>query len=234
MSLRSKKRKVYSLQGTYETRMWNDEVDIHYFHKKRGGEYFLKKCLDEARSKDIIFNSSLVNSKQGKPWLRAGWRVSSTLYLYTYLFTKPLTNNSKSRNFEVEKLDQDSFEEIVSLDKEIFNPYWRSSSLSLLDTLRSCNDTTLYTHKKKGRLLAYAIVGVTMRSSFLQRFAVHPEVQGVGLGTSMLDNVLIDMNEKKMISIKLNTQPNNKTAQKLYENKGFFLSNQELLVMTSE
>ena len=75
---------------------------------------------------------------------------------------------------------------------------------------------------------------MTMRSSFLQRFAVHPDIQRSGLGSSMLENILVDMSKKKIISMKLNTQPQNVAAQKLYKNKGFLLSNQKLFVMSSD
>jgi ribosomal protein S18 acetylase RimI-like enzyme len=228
-----KGRKVHTFYGSYETRMWNDEVDIHYFDKKRGGRYFLSKCADKAASNNLIFNSSLVNSDQVDPWIKSRWSISRELCLYTYLFNKPRSNNSTSKKFEMNKLHRDIFEEIVLLDREVFEPYWRSSALSLFDTLKSCRDTSLYTFKQGKELLAYAIVGFTMRTSFLQRFAVHPNIQGLGLGSSMLENILEDMYKKKMISMKLNTQPDNVVAQKLYKNKGFSLSNQKLFVMES-
>ena len=234
MSSVDKKRKVYTLYGSYETRMWNDEVDIHYFDKKRGGKYFLRKCADEAVYQNLIFNSSLVNSDQVDIWLKGGWSIARELCLYTYLFNKPISNNTVEKFFEMKKFDEDIFEEIVLLDKDIFEPYWRSSTLSLFDTLRSCRETSLYTYKQGKGLLAYAIVGLTMRSSFLQRFAVHPNIQRSGLGSSMLENILEDMYKKKMISIKLNTQSDNVVAQNLYKNKGFSLSNQKLFVMESE
>ena len=229
-----KGRKVHTFYGSYETRMWNDEVDIHYFDKKRGGKYFLRKCADEAEYQNLIFNSSLVNSNQVDIWLKGGWSIARELCLYTYLFNKPISNNTVEKFFEMKKFDEDIFEEIVFLDKEIFEPYWRSSTLSLFDTLRSCRETSLYTYKQGKGLLAYAIVGLTMRSSFLQRFAVHPNIQRSGLGSSMLENILEDMYKKKMISIKLNTQSDNVVAQNLYKNKGFSLSNQKLFVMESE
>ena len=234
MSSVDKKRKVYTLYGSYETRMWNDEVNIHYFDKKRGGKYFLSKCADEAEYQNLIFNSSLVNSDQVDIWIKGGWSIARELCLYTYLFNKPISNNTVEKFFEMKKFDEDIFEEIVLLDKEIFEPYWRSSNLSLFDTLRSCRETILYTYKQGKGLLAYAIVGLTMRSSFLQRLAVHPNIQRSGLGSSMLENILEDMYKKKMISIKLNTQSDNVVAQKLYKNKGFSLSNQKLFVMESE
>jgi len=234
MSSVDKKRKVYTLYGSYETRMWNDEVNIHYFDKKRGGKYYLHKCSDKATYENLIFNSSLVSSDQLEIWLKGGWSIARELCLYTYLFNKPMSHNIKGEFFEIKKFDIDIFEEIVLLDKEIFEPYWRSSTLSLFDTLKSCRETILYTYKQREDLLAYGIVGMTMRSSFLQRFAVHPEIQRSGLGTSMLESILKDMSKKKMISMKLNTQPQNVAAQKLYKNKGFLLSNQKLFVMTSD
>ena len=233
MSSVDKKKKIYSLYGSYVTRKWNDEVDIHYFEKKRGGKHFLRKCLSEAKSKDLVFNSSLIDSNHNKPWIEAGWKISKELYLYKHHFSGKGPKNITNKEFQIQKLHQDHFAEIVSLDKEIFETYWRSSRLSLLDTLKSCREAIFYTYKEESGVLAYAIVGVTMRSSFLQRFAVHPKRQGVGIGSLMIENVLKDMNRRKMISMKLNTQPENKAAQRLYEKNSFILSNKRLLIMGS-
>ncbi len=73
-----------------------------------------------------------------------------------------------------------------------------------------------------------------MRSSFLQRFAVHPEYQGLGIGSLVLDRLIVDMTERKMISMKLNTQKENFAAQKLYEKKGFSLLSKSLSIMSSD
>lgn len=228
------KKKVYSLYGSYETRKWNDDVDICYFNKKRGGKRFLYRCAKKARYEKLIFNSSLVNSDQTKIWTEAGWRVSKELLLYTHFFSVAEINNHIGKEVQVSKISILDFDEIVRLDKEIFEPYWRSSSLTLLDTLKSCRDVYLYSYRERSRIISYAIVGITMRSSFLQRFAVHPKKQNMGLGSRMLEFVMNDMRKKKMISMRLNTQPDNIVAQKLYKNKKFSLSNQKLAIMTSE
>jgi len=233
MSSVSKKKKVYSFYGSYLTRKWNDEVDIHYFEKKRGGKRFLKKCLIKAESEELIFNSSLIDSDSNKSWVEANWKISKELYLYTHYFSEQIPKNITNKELRLKRFHRDDFAKIVCLDKDIFDPYWRSSYLSLLDTLKSCQRTILYTHEDMGRILAYAIVGITMRSSFLQRFAVNPEKQGKGIGSLMIENVLKDMNKRKMISMKLNTQPENIAAQKLYEKNSFILSNKRLLIMKS-
>ena len=233
MSSVDKNKKIYNFYGSYITRKWNDEVNINYFEKKRGGKRFLRNCLGEAKSKDLVFNSSLIRSDHNKQWIESGWKISKELYLYKHYFSGKEFKNITNNKFHIQKLRQDNFIEIVSIDKQIFEPYWRSSSLSLLDTLKSCRKTIFYTYKEKGRIQAYAIVGITMRFSFLQRFAVHPKRQGVGIGSLMLENVLKDMNIRKMISMKLNTQPDNIAAQRLYEKNSFILSNKRLLVMGS-
>ena len=73
-----------------------------------------------------------------------------------------------------------------------------------------------------------------MRSSFLQRFAVHPSKQRKGIGSLMLSHILEKMASNRMLSIKLNTQTENMIAKKLYENKRFSLSENKLSIMTSD
>ena len=233
MYQKKNRKRVRGIYGTYETRKWNDAVDIYYYEKKRGGKFFLSKCLEESRERGIVFNSSLVSSSQKNLWTEAGWEACHHLYLYNLFFNKEIPIQESKKVVGCVKLKQEHFEKIVSIDKEIFDPYWRSSFLTLLDTLNSCKETVLYEYQDKGRLLAYALVGITMRSSFLQRFAVHPETQGLGVGSLVLENILSDMVKKKMISMKLNTQKENFAAQKLYEKKGFSLSKESLSIMSS-
>ncbi len=227
-------QKVRSFYGTYQTRKWNDDVDIYYYEKKRGGKLFLAKCLEEAKEKGIVFNSSVISSSQKSLWIDCGWRECNQLYLYSQLFNNKVSTQENINVVDCLKLRENQFAKIVSIDKEIFDPYWRSSYLTLLDTLKSCRETLIYKYIDRGRFLAYALVGITMRSSFLQRFAVHPDSQGLGVGSLVLDRLIVDMTERKMISMKLNTQKENLAAQKLYEKKGFSLLNKSLSIMSSD
>ena len=234
MYQKKNRKRVRGIYGTYETRKWNDAVDIYYYEKKRGGKLVLSKCLEESRERGVVFNSSLVSSHQNNLWTEAGWKVRHHLYLYSLFFNKEIQIQDSKKVVGCIKLAEKHFEKIVSIDKEIFDPFWRSSSLTLLDTLESCNETMLYEYQDRGKLLAYALVGVTMRSSFLQRFAVHPETQRLGIGSLLLENILSDMVKRKMISMKLNTQKENFAAQKLYEKNGFSLSKESLSIMSSD
>ena len=84
-------QKVRSFYGTYQTRKWNDDVDIYYYEKKRGGKLFLAKCLEEAKEKGIVFNSSVVSSSQKSLWIDCGWRERNQLYLYSQFFNSKVS-----------------------------------------------------------------------------------------------------------------------------------------------
>ena len=79
---RNTNNRVRSIYGAYDTRKWNDDVNIHYFQKVRGGKYFLSKCLEESKEKQMVFNSSLIRDNEKNLWNSAGWVTSVS---YTHL-----------------------------------------------------------------------------------------------------------------------------------------------------
>ncbi len=113
-------QKVRSFYGTYQTRKWNDDVDIYYYEKKRGGKLFLSKCLEQAKEKGIIFNSSVVSSNQKNLWTDSGWRMENQLYIYSQLFNRKVSNQKNISVVDCLKLKENQFAKIVSIDKEIF------------------------------------------------------------------------------------------------------------------
>lgn len=225
--------KVIKVSGSYKTRRWNRDVEIQYFEKTRGGKYFLRKCIEKAKEEDILFHSSTLHKKQLQPWILSGWKISSELCIYT----KRLTNNSNNSKNKVPVRRKDfktiDFKHITELDREIFDPYWRSSYETLFETLQSCRKNYLYTYEENNNILGYCILGITLKSSFVQRLAVHPKSQRKGVGSSLLCSVSKDMGEKNVQTIKLNTQLDNSAAKKLYQQNGFVRETDVLTIMSS-
>ena len=85
-------------------------------------------------------------------------------------------------------------------------------------------------------ILAKTKYGLDFTSAFhkgnLYGVQFHPE-KSHGYGSLLLENIIEDMYQLKMISMKLNTQEDNYIAQKLYENKGFSLSTRDLSIMST-
>ena len=68
-------------------------------------------------------------------------------------------SNTISQNFE--NFTKNNINELVSLDKSIFDPYWQNSEAAFIETLDSCNQNYLFKQYDEDLLVGYAILGVT-------------------------------------------------------------------------
>ena len=72
-----------------------------------------------------------------------------------------------------------------------------------------------------GRAVAYAITGRSSTSGFIQRLAVRPGNEGVGIGSALLADSLSWLARGGVRDVWVNTQPDNERARALYQRHGF-------------
>ena len=234
MYLTNEKKLNYSLNGSYYTRKWNDYYPYVYFEKIYGGRGLLKKASKISEDNNITFHSSMVEENQVDSWESAGWFSYKKLYVchqnlkhYSKKIVKDTTSITQK------KLEIDDFSHLLDLDKKIFEPYWRNSSNSFHETLKSCVNNYLFIQKKQEELIGYAILGETRKYSYLQRIGVDRLHQGEGFGEDLLQFVLAFGNKKKFLSMKLNTQERNESAMNLYKKNGFRVQENKLVIMST-
>ena len=229
MYLTNKKTKHSSWVGSYKTRKWNDVTPIIYFEKVYGGKSLLKKIKLEAENTGLHFNSSMIRENETHSWLASGWNVVEKLNVLTINLRNLELNNTKSQNFE--NFTKNNINELVNIDKSIFDPYWQNSKAAFIETLDSCNQNFLFKQYDEDLLVGYAILGVTRNFSFLQRFGIVLGHQNKGHGSELLKNVLNFAKEKKYTNIRLNTQENNKAAKSLYVKHGFEFTKTNFIIL---
>lgn len=79
--------------------------------------------------------------------------------------------------------------------------------------------------------LGYMVTGRSGAAGFVQRLAVHPEHQGLGVGSALLQDGLSWLARHRVDSILVNTHLDNRRALDLYRRWGFELLDEELLVL---
>ena len=231
MYLTNEKTKHSSWVGSYKTRKWNDVTSIIYFEKVYGGKSLLKKIKLEAKNTGLHFNSSMIQENETHSWLASGWSVVEKLNVLSVSLRNLKLSNTISQNFE--NFTTNNINELVSLDKSIFDPYWQNSEAAFIETLDSCNQNYLFKQYDEDLLVGYAILGVTRNFSFLQRFGISLGYQNKGHGSELLKNVLNFAKGNKYINIRLNTQENNKAAKSLYVKHGFELTKTNFTILNA-
>jgi len=87
--------------------------------------------------------------------------------------------------------------------------------------------------RRHGRTAGFALTGRTARIGFVQRLAVHPDHQRVGVGSALLADALTWLIRHGVRDVWVNTQPDNRPAQALYGRHGFVPRDEGLAVLRS-
>ena len=111
--------------------------------------------------------------------------------------------------------------ELARIEFKAFEPIWRLSRISLEKAFKYAlsYDVALIEEKAVGFQLS--VRGYNQRSAHLVRITVDPDVQGKGIGSTLLARALSGYIEQGIGSISLNTQVNNIASHRLYERFGF-------------
>ena len=226
------KKVHYFYNGVFYTRKLNGFVDDILFEKIYGGASLLKKIKKIAKNKNISFSSSMINENLSRSWLSSGWEKNHTLNICV-LNLKNLATKTQvlDKRVEIKKFNHEDIEDLLKLDHKIFDPYWRNSLSSFIETMKSCNNNYLFKIGAKESPNGYAILGETRKFTYLQRIGVKKDSQGFGLGDILLKAVINFSIDKKFVNMKLNTQKDNNVALSLYKKNNFEVSPRKLVIM---
>ena len=215
----NEKKRFNTWLGSFYTRKWNDIESVIYFEKIFGGRQLLKRFNTESVDKNLIFHSSMVNENLSEQWISSGWKEVAKLNVLSLNLRDIEVSNTITPNHETFK--ESSIDNLINLDKNIFESYWQNSSAAFTETIQSCPENYLFFTNQNDQNVGYAILGVNRKLGYLQRFGIHRDYQNKGLGKELLDKILKFSKDKKLLNIRLNTQKENTFAQSLYTKNGF-------------
>ncbi len=117
-------------------------------------------------------------------------------------------------------------EPLARLDADTFHPIWH---MGRTDLLQLCFTSRLQVAEYSNQLAGYtatALYGNGSRpfsesEAQIVRIAVHPSVQGYGIGRQLLVDAILYAHSQSIYRIQLNTQESNQRSQRMYESFGF-------------
>lgn len=115
--------------------------------------------------------------------------------------------------------------EVVDVDASAFDPLWRNS----LDALQKALSQAVYaTVAETARgLVGYQLSTGTASGAHLARLAVRPGLQGRGLGSAIVNDLLRHVRQRGKSHVTVNTQSDNFASQALYQRLGFILTGEQ-------
>jgi ribosomal-protein-alanine N-acetyltransferase len=123
--------------------------------------------------------------------------------------------------------------ELVALDAQSFHPRWQNSLETLWRWRESLPYFVVATTDDSVAGYCYCSTSEPGRGHLI-RVAVHPDWQGQGIGTRLMAEAIRYFQQAGARHISLNTQEENKQAQRLYQRFGFRLVGREATALWRE
>ncbi|MFN2112231.1 MAG: GNAT family N-acetyltransferase [Anaerolineales bacterium] len=122
---------------------------------------------------------------------------------------------------EVREMAPDDLPQVFEIDLAAFDPLWRNT----LDELQAAFSVSSYASVGlvEGRVSGYQISTASSQGGHLARLAVSPDLQGKGIGVTILDDLLERFTRAGIVEVSVNTQRDNQRSLALYQKFGFKL-----------
>jgi [ribosomal protein S18]-alanine N-acetyltransferase len=160
-------------------------------------------------------------------WLRdvllvRGFALHRLLYAYDkYDYSVPATGSLDVKLRPVEKRD---IAALLAIEEACFEDFWRYDALSFEDI--AATHPYFVVAELNGKVVGYQFNALEGESGYLVRIAVHPSVNGQGVGVRLMSEAIEFFKQEHILRIMLNTQDDNVRAHRLYEWFGFVRINQ--------
>lgn len=121
--------------------------------------------------------------------------------------------------------------DILDLDDIAFGHEWRLDAESLADALAATSSARVWVSRRDDTLEGFVVAGLTGRTGYVQRLAVHPSVRRSGVASRLVARTLQWTHKRGARETLVNTEITNAAALGLYERLGFDTLDHRLKVM---
>ncbi len=181
--------------------------------------------LRERGYRSVLTAALTVNEQD--TFLAAGFRVHEELHLLRHdLDAVPTLSSVRLRRGR-----RSDVRAVLDVDNLAFDRFWRFDSLGLADARCATPTSRFRVAEHQVPVAGYAVCGRAATTGYLQRLAVHPSLQGRGIGSSLVVDALRWSRRRGARSVMVNTQSDNSRALVLYERLGFVRELQGLAVL---
>jgi ribosomal-protein-alanine N-acetyltransferase len=205
---------------------WRGDPVVAYLNPVPGAPLpsadFVRRCLRtlERQGYGRVVTGALSPSEQSA-FRAAGFAVTEHLHLLSHdLRSIPSVEPPDGLLRRSSRRDRDG---VLEVDGLAFDAFWRLDDAGLDEAVAATPHTRFRVAAGEDGLAVsgYAITGRAGRRGYLQRLAVHPDLQRQGLGTILVADALRWLRRWRAERAMVNTQLANERALALYERVGF-------------
>lgn len=165
---------------------------------------------------------------QAEPFLVAGFDLVEELHLLRRVFD----GEPPSERAGLRRGRRSDFDDVLALDVLAFDDFWQFDRSSLTDAMRA-TPRHRFQVARTTPVHGYHVTGLAGSNAYVQRVAVHPDAQGQGWGTRLVNDSLRWAWRNGATMSHVNTQITNHRAVALYERCGFISASYRLQVLHS-
>lgn len=121
--------------------------------------------------------------------------------------------------YQIRNMVEMDIPSVAEVDALAFNPLWQNSPFALQKAFSQAALATIV--EDQGVIIGYQLTTKNLLGAHLARLAVHPDLQGKGIGYSLVTDMIQRLNKMGIINISVNTQSDNLVSLSLYNRIGF-------------
>ncbi|HEY5890280.1 MAG TPA: GNAT family N-acetyltransferase [Acidimicrobiia bacterium] len=203
--------------GKATARPWNHLTGEGSIRLIRGNTGFLEDAtLWTANNANGVVMSPALYRSATRIWRRVGYEKDIELQVMEKQLSAELQDLQR-----VEALGDRSNASLEEIDRLAFDDYWHMDGPGLQEAVDATPRHQVFVAVVDGTPVGYAIVGVQVGISFLQRIAVVPAHQGEGLGSELVHAGFRWAASNGATTMLLNVREENAGARSLYRSLGF-------------
>ena len=164
------------------------------------------------------------------PFLEAGFVPAERLHLLVHPLGQ-LPEAVLSAPVHIRRGRRRDMEDLLAVDTAAFSGMWRLDRVGVDEALNATPTVHLRVARDAAGTAGYAICGRAADRGYVQRLAVHPRVQGHGIGGTLLLDGLRWLRRWGARDALVNTQEGNDRSLRLYQRTGFVLQPDGLRVL---
>lgn len=137
---------------------------------------------------------------------------------------------SVADGIRIRRMTDNDLQAVTATDHASFEPLWHNS----VDTIQRAFSQARFATVAEGPegIVGYQLTTGHGQHAHLARLAVHPIMQGRGVGRALLSDLFRNVSRLGMARLSVNTQSNNNVSLNLYTKMGFHRTGEEYPVYT--
>ena len=132
---------------------------------------------------------------------------------------------SAAEGVRIRQMKEADLPDVQRVDADSFDPLWQNS----LETLRRAYSQSLLATvaENEDEIIGYQLSTGGGQRAHLARLAVHPSVQGQGIGRALLGDLFAKLVNNGIYKLSVNTQSDNFVSLGLYQRTGFIRTGEQ-------